>query len=67
MPADELCIQVQDTGIGMTPEECQRLFKDFSRIKNEKTRRILGSGLGTVHAQKSDNAVSGECNRGKPA
>jgi signal transduction histidine kinase len=35
-----------DTGIGMTAEETARLFKEFSRIKNEKTRKIPGSGLG---------------------
>ncbi len=35
-----------DTGIGMSAEETGRLFKEFSRIKNEKTRSIPGSGLG---------------------
>ncbi len=39
-------IAVQDTGIGMTPEECGRLFGEFVRIRNEKTKNILGSGLG---------------------
>jgi signal transduction histidine kinase len=37
---------VRDTGIGMTEEEMGRLFGEFSRIRNEKTRNILGSGLG---------------------
>jgi two-component system, sensor histidine kinase and response regulator len=49
---DEIQIQVQDTGIGMTPEESKRLFNDFSRIKNEKTRHILGSGLGLSTVKK---------------
>ncbi len=49
---DEIRIQVQDTGIGMTQEETQRLFSDFSRIKNEKTRHILGSGLGLSTLKK---------------
>jgi signal transduction histidine kinase len=39
-------IAVRDTGIGMTEEEMGRLFGEFSRIRNEKTRNILGSGLG---------------------
>jgi signal transduction histidine kinase len=39
-------IAVRDTGIGMTAEEIGKLFGEFSRIKNEKTRNILGSGLG---------------------
>ncbi len=42
----EVTIAVRDTGIGMTPEEMARLFGEFSRIRNEKTRNILGSGLG---------------------
>jgi two-component system, sensor histidine kinase and response regulator len=49
---DEVRVQVQDTGIGMTQEEAQRLFSDFSRIKNEKTRHILGSGLGLSTLKK---------------
>lgn len=39
-------IAVSDTGIGLTEEEARRLFNDFARIKNEKTRDIPGSGLG---------------------
>jgi two-component system, sensor histidine kinase and response regulator len=49
---DDIRIQVEDTGIGMTQEECKRLFSDFSRIKNEKTRGILGSGLGLSTLKK---------------
>lgn len=41
-----IVIQVADTGIGMSAEEQQKLFKEFSRIKNAKTANILGSGLG---------------------
>ena len=39
-------IAVADTGIGMSEAECERLFGEFVRIKNEKTRNIQGSGLG---------------------
>jgi two-component system, sensor histidine kinase and response regulator len=49
---EEVSIQVEDTGIGMAPEETQRLFNDFCRIKNEKTRHILGSGLGLSTIKK---------------
>jgi signal transduction histidine kinase len=45
-------IAVADTGIGMTAEEAARLFEDFVRIKNEKTRHILGSGLGLSIVKK---------------
>ncbi|MCP4571731.1 MAG: hypothetical protein GY838_05210 [bacterium] len=43
---DRVVLAVSDTGIGMTPEETARLFGEFVRIKNDKTRHILGSGLG---------------------
>ena len=43
---EQVSIAVSDTGIGMSAEEMGRLFGEFSRIKNEKTRNILGSGLG---------------------
>lgn len=45
-------IEVADTGIGMTDEEAARLFDEFVRIKNEKTRGILGSGLGLSIVKK---------------
>jgi two-component system sensor histidine kinase/response regulator len=41
-----ISIIVRDTGIGMSKEEQQNLFKEFSRIKNNKTKNIEGSGLG---------------------
>ncbi|MDQ1352073.1 MAG: two-component system, sensor histidine kinase and response regulator [Acidobacteriota bacterium] len=41
-----------DTGIGMTEEEQNRLFGEFVRIKNEKTKDILGSGLGLSIVKK---------------
>ena len=39
-------IIVEDTGIGMSKDDLGKLFKEFSRIKNSKTRMISGSGLG---------------------
>lgn len=39
-------ISVSDSGIGMTDEEKGKLFQDFVRIKNPKTKNITGSGLG---------------------
>ncbi len=39
-------IRVEDTGIGMTEDECAKLFQEFVRIKNSKTKNITGSGLG---------------------
>lgn len=54
-----IILSVSDTGIGMTPEESAKLFREFVRIKNEKTRNILGSGLGLSIVQKIANMYGG--------
>jgi len=36
----------------MTREETERLFEDFVRIRNDKTRSIPGSGLGLSIVKK---------------
>ncbi|MDT8301463.1 MAG: hybrid sensor histidine kinase/response regulator [Sedimentisphaerales bacterium] len=45
-------LKVQDTGIGMTQEEADRLFGEFVRIHNARTKNILGSGLGLSIVKK---------------
>ena len=39
-------IKVKDTGLGMSSKDRERLFEKFYRIKNEKTKDIVGTGLG---------------------
>ena len=41
-----LKIQVQDNGFGIAPEQQEAVFDKFYRVKNEKTRYIVGTGLG---------------------
>ncbi len=53
-------IRVSDTGIGMTAEECGRLFQEFVRIKNDKTRNVLGSGLGLSILRKLARLYGGD-------
>jgi two-component system, sensor histidine kinase and response regulator len=53
-------INVADTGIGLKREEVDKLFKDFIRIKNEKTRNILGSGLGLSTVKKLAHLYGGK-------
>jgi two-component system sensor histidine kinase/response regulator len=55
----ELIIKVEDSGIGMTPEETALLFQDFVRIKNTKTKFVTGSGLGLSIAKKMTELYGG--------
>lgn len=57
---NRVTISVSDTGIGMTAEETARLFRDFVRIKNDKTRNIAGSGLGLSIIKKISQLYGGQ-------
>ena len=39
-------IRVEDTGVGIPPEELPRIFDQFYRVKHPKTRQVIGTGLG---------------------
>ncbi len=53
-------LRVVDTGIGMAPEDCARLFQEFVRIRNDKTRAIPGTGLGLSIVRKLAQLYGGE-------
>jgi two-component system, sensor histidine kinase and response regulator len=67
---ETLALEVADTGIGLSGEEIERLFQDFVRIRNERTREILGSGLGLSIVKKlaglygGDASVKSEAGKG---
>lgn len=49
---EKFTFEVSDTGIGMTEEERSKIFNDFVRIKNDKTVKISGTGLGLSTVKK---------------
>jgi two-component system, sensor histidine kinase and response regulator len=55
-----LRLEVADTGIGLSPEEASRLFQEFVRIKNDKTRTIPGTGLGLSIVKKLAQLYGGD-------
>jgi len=44
-------IQVQDSGVGIAPEEQAQIFNRFYRVNRSRSRRIGGTGLGLAIAQ----------------
>lgn len=55
-----LNIKIADTGIGLKPEEKNRLFSEFFRAKNEKTRGISGTGLGLTIVKRIVDSYYGK-------
>lgn len=41
-----LCFEVRDTGIGIMPEQLDKLFQSFTQLDASTTRKYGGSGLG---------------------
>jgi len=44
--AEQLTVSVEDTGIGMKPEDLPKLFREFEQIDGSYTRHYQGTGLG---------------------
>ena len=52
-------LRIEDTGIGMTPDQVQRLFQPFERLGRELTG-IPGTGIGLVIAHKLVDQMGGD-------
>lgn len=47
-----LSVSVADTGIGITPENLEKLFNSFQQVDTKKNRSVEGTGLGLVISKK---------------
>lgn len=65
--ADEVCLEVEDHGIGIHENEWKRIFEKFYRIEDEITQSAEGSGLGLYLVRHAVDAHGGKITvKGEP-
>lgn len=55
-----LRLEVEDTGIGLTPEQQNKLFQPFQQADSSTSRKYGGTGLGLVIAKQLAEIMGGE-------
>ncbi len=58
----QICLKfsIIDEGIGLTEEQCSRLFTPFSQADTSSTRKFGGTGLGLVICHRLTNLMDGD-------
>ena len=57
-----ICFFVKDTGIGIEPQNVDRIFERFLQVDNKRTRKYEGTGLGLSIAQHYAMLLKGKIN-----
>lgn len=59
LPDNRVEFAVADTGIGIPPEEHERIFEEFVQIESELQRKVKGTGLGLPLSRKLAQLLGG--------
>ncbi len=57
---DRVQFRVTDTGIGMSPDQMEKLFREFSQVDASTTRKYGGTGLGLAISQQFCRMMGGD-------
>lgn len=55
-----LKVSVEDTGIGIKPEDLGKLFQSFSQVDSKRNRNIEGTGLGLAISKRLVELMNGQ-------
>jgi signal transduction histidine kinase/DNA-binding NarL/FixJ family response regulator len=55
-----IALRVEDSGVGMTPEQLARLFQPFAQADSSTTRRFGGTGLGLSIVRRLARLMGGD-------
>ena len=55
----EMQVSIQDTGIGIKPEDLKKLFQSFQQVDSKRNRNIEGTGLGLAISKQLVELMNG--------
>lgn len=58
-PGDTVIFSVSDTGVGIAPEDRDRIFEEFGQVENPLQTRVKGTGLGLPLSRKLAELLGG--------
>jgi CheY-like chemotaxis protein len=60
IPGSRIAFEVSDTGVGMSPEQAEKLFEPFVQADSSTSRKFGGTGLGLVISRRFARMMGGD-------